>query len=49
MANMNTNSFIHNIDLNEKNSLSHLLDQINPEIENDPNLLEHSKCCNDYM
>ena len=47
MANMHTNSFIHNIGLNEENSLSHLLDQISPEIENETNLLEHSKYYND--
>ena len=47
MANMHTNSFLHNIGLNEENSLSHLLDQISPEIENETNLLEHSKYYND--
>ena len=43
MANMHNNSFLHNIGLNEENSLSHLLDQISREIENETNLLEHSK------
>ena len=47
MANMHTNSFIHSICLNEENSLLHLLDQISPEIENETNLLEHSKYYND--
>ena len=47
MANRYTNSFIHNIGLNEKNSLSHLLDKISPEIENETDLLEHSKYYND--
>ena len=41
MANTYTNSFIHNIGLNEENSLSHLLDKISPEIENETALLEH--------
>ena len=41
MANRNTNSFIHNIGLNEENSLSHLLDKISPEIEKETDLLEH--------
>ena len=47
MANRYTNSFIHNISLNEENSLSHLLDKISPEIENKTDLLEHSKYYND--
>ena len=47
MANTYTNSFIHNIGLNEENSLSHLLDKISPEIENETGLLEHSKYYND--
>ena len=47
MANRYTNSFIHNIGLNEENSLSHLLDKISPEIENETDLLEHSKYYND--
>ena len=41
-GNTYTNSFIHNISLNEENSLSHLLDKISPEIENETALLEHS-------
>ena len=47
MANMHTNSFLLNIGLTEENSLSHLLDQICPEIENETNLLKHSKYYND--
>ena len=47
MANTYTNSFIHNIGLNEENSLSYLLDKISPEIENETDLLEHSKYYND--
>ena len=47
MPNRYTNSFIHNIGLNEENSLSHLLDKISPEIENETDLLEHSKYYND--
>ena len=41
------NSFVHNLDLNEVNSLSHLLDRISPEIKNETDLIEHSKDCND--
>ena len=33
--------------LSEENSLSHLLDKISPEIENETDLLEHSKYYND--
>ena len=47
MANAYTNSFIHNMGLNEKNSLPHLLDRISPEIENEASLIEHSKYYND--
>ena len=47
MANTYTNSSIHNIGLNEENSLSHLLNKISPEIENETDLLEHSKYYND--
>ena len=47
MANVYTNPFIHNIGLNEKNSLSHLLDHISPEIDNETTLIEHSKYYND--
>ena len=44
MANTYTNSVIHNIGLNEENSLSHLLERISPEIENETDLIEHSEC-----
>ena len=47
MANRYTNSFIHNVGLIEENSLSHLLDKISPEMENETDLLEHSKYYND--
>ena len=47
MANTYTNSFIHNIGLNVENSLSHLLERISPEIENETDLIEHSKYYND--
>ena len=47
MANAYTNSFIHNMGLNEKNSLPHLLDRISPEMENEASLFEHSKYYND--
>ena len=40
----NNNSFIHNIDLNEENSLTHLLDVISPEMENEVDLIKSSKC-----
>ena len=42
-----TNPCIHNIGLNEENSLSHLLDHISPEIENETTLIELSKYYND--
>ena len=48
MANAYTNPFIHNIGLNEENSLSHLLDHISPEIENETTLIEHSKYYNEF-
>ena len=35
MANAYTNSFIHNMGLDERNSLPHLLDRISPEMENE--------------
>ena len=47
MANVYANSFIHNMGLDERNSLSHLLDQISPEIENETTVIEHSKYYND--
>ena len=40
-------NYIHNIGLNEENSLSHLLEKISPEIENETDLIEHSKYYND--
>ena len=43
MANAYNNPLIHNIRLDEKNSLSHLLDQISPEIENKTTVIEHLK------
>ena len=43
MANIQTNSFIHNTGLNEENSLSHLIDAISPDSENESTLIEHSK------
>ena len=39
----NNNSFIHNTGLNKENSLTHLLDVISPEIENEVNLIKSSK------
>ena len=47
MANVYTNSFIHNMGLNEKNLLPHLLDCISPEMENEASLIEQSKYYND--
>ena len=47
MANAYTNLFIHNIGLNEENSLSHLLERISSEIENETDLIKHSKYYND--
>ena len=43
MANTYTNSCIHNVGLNEENSLSHLLERISPQIEYETDLIEHSK------
>ena len=47
MANAYTNPFIHNMGLDEKNSLPHLLDRISPEMENEASLIEHFKYYND--
>ena len=41
------NSFICKMGLNEKDSLPHLLDRISPEIQNEANLIKHSKYYND--
>ena len=35
----NHNSFIHNIGLNENNSLSHLLETISPDMEDESNII----------
>ena len=43
----NHNSFIHNIGLNENNSLSHLLETISPDMEDESNILELSKYYDD--
>ena len=40
---MQNNSFIHDTGLNEKKSLTHLLDAISPDEENETVLIEHSK------
>ena len=47
MANAYANSFIHNMRLDEKNLLLHLLDRISPEMENEASLIGHSKYYND--
>ena len=39
----NNNSFIHNTGLNKENSLTHLLDVISPEKENEIKLIHPSK------
>ena len=39
----NINSFIHNTELNEKNSFPHLLDAIGPSVLNESDLIEQSK------
>ena len=47
MAHAYNDSFIHNMGLNEDNLLQPLLDRISPEMENETNLIEHSKYYND--
>ena len=41
------NSFIHNIGLNENNSMSHLLETISPDMEDESNIIEESKYYDD--
>ena len=41
------NSFIHYIGLNENNSLSHLLETISPDMEDESNIIERSKFYDD--
>ena len=48
MVNMHNNAFIHNSGLNEANSLTHLLDAISPDEENEAVLIEHSKYFDDF-
>ena len=43
----NSNSFIHNTGLNKENSLTHLLDAISPDMENEVDLLQSSKYYDD--
>ena len=43
----NHNSFIHNTGLNENNSLSHLLETISPDMEDESNIIEESKYYDD--
>ena len=43
----NHNSFIHNIGLNENNSLSHSLETISPDMEDESNIIEESKYYDD--
>ena len=39
----NHNSFIHNNGLNKNDSLTHLLDTISPDMEDESNIIEQSK------
>ena len=41
------NKFIHNTGLNENNYLSHLLDTISPDMEDESNIIEQSKYYDD--
>ena len=47
MANADRNAFINNADLTEETSLIHLLDVIAPDIENETQLIDHSKYYDD--
>ena len=47
MANADRNAFINNADLTEETSLTHLLDVIAPDIENETQLIDHSKYYDD--
>ena len=44
---MQNNEFIYDTGLNEENSLTHLLDAISPDVENEAVLIEHSKYFDD--
>ena len=44
---MQNNEFIQDTGLNEENSLTHLLDAISPDVENEAVLIEHSKYFDD--
>ena len=43
----NNNQFIHNTGLNKDNSLTHLLDAISPDMENEVDLVQSSKYYDD--
>ena len=43
----NSNAFIHNTGLNKENSLTHLLDAISPDMENEVDLVQSSKYYDD--
>ena len=43
----NSNSFIHNTGLNKENSLTHLLDAISPNMENEVDLMQSLKYYDD--
>ena len=47
MTNAGRNAFINNSDLTEETSLTHLLDVIAPDIENETQLIDHSKYYDD--
>ena len=42
------NAFMNNADLTEETSLTHLLDVIAPDIENETQLINHSKYYDDH-
>ena len=42
------NAFMNNADLIEETSLTHLLDVIAPDIENETQLIDHSKYYGDH-
>ena len=42
-----TNSFLANTDLSDTNSLKHLIENISPETDNEVDLKENSRYCDD--
>ena len=47
MATNINRTFMNNTGLNENNCLNNLLHNISPELENETNIISHSKYCND--